>query len=156
MQHIKLLALDVDGVLTDGTLWFGAQGEELKRFHIHDGLGLKRLQKTGITIAIISGRFSLGVSRRMEELGISHIYQDCDDKLEIFKNLIKELAITPEEAAYVGDDLPDLPVLKVVGLSIAVANACPEVLAIAHWKTTKEGGKGAVREICDRLLALHN
>lgn len=152
MPNIKLLILDVDGVLTDGTIWLSAQGEELKRFHIHDGLGLKRIQNAGIIVAIISGRSSKSVSARMAELNIHHVYQGCADKVSVFEKLINELGIKPQEVAYMGDDLPDLPVMRLVGLSIAVANACPEVKNIAHWQTQKEGGMGAVREICDRLL----
>ncbi len=153
MSLIKCLILDVDGVLTDGTIWLNEQGTELKRFHIHDGLGIKRLQQAGITVAIISGRSSGSVTARMAELQVRHVYQGCADKLFIFNKLIKELGIESKEVAYMGDDLPDLPVMQVVGLSIAVANACPEVKAVAHWQTVKNGGEGAVREACERLLA---
>lgn len=151
-MNIKCLILDVDGVLTDGTIWLTEEGKELKRFHIQDGLGIKRLQSAGITVAIISGRSSGGVTARMAELKVTHVYQGCSDKLIVFNKLINELGITPSEVAYIGDDLPDLPVMQVVGLSIAVANACPEVKACSHWVTEKNGGDGAVREACDRLL----
>lgn len=152
-MSIKCLILDVDGVLTDGTIWLTEQGQELKRFHIHDGVGIKQLQKAGVTIAIISGRSSGSVSARMAELQVQHVYQGCANKLVVFNKLISELGLKPNEVAYMGDDLPDLPVMQVVGLSIAVANACPEVKAIAHWHTTKMGGDGAVREACERLIA---
>lgn len=150
---IKCLILDVDGVLTDGGIWLSAHGEEFKRFHIHDGVGIKRMQNAGITVAVISGRSSGSVSARMAELNVRHVYQGCSDKLSVFNKLIKELQIKPAEVAYIGDDLPDLPVMQVVGLSIAVANACPEVKAAAHWLTEKAGGSGAVREACDKILA---
>lgn len=152
MTAIKLLILDVDGVLTDGTIWLTTQGEEIKRFHTHDGVGLKRLQNAGVQIAVISGRASQSVSARMAELNITLVFQNCHDKMIVFENLINELNIKPQEVAYIGDDLPDLLVMRRVGLSIAVANACSEVKAIANWHTQKEGGMGAVREACDRLL----
>lgn len=151
-MDIKCLILDVDGVLTDGGIWITEQGVELKRFHIQDGLGIKRLQSAGIIVAIISGRQSACVTARMSELQVKYVYQGCADKLATFKLLLKELRLQPTEVAYMGDDLPDLPVMEVVGLSIAVANACPEVKAIARWHTIKNGGEGAVREICDRLI----
>jgi 3-deoxy-D-manno-octulosonate 8-phosphate phosphatase (KDO 8-P phosphatase) len=150
---IQCLILDVDGVLTDGGIWLTAQGEELKRFHVHDGVGIKRIQNAGITVAVISGRSSGSVSARMAELNVRHVYQGCADKLSVFNKLINELKIKPTEVAYIGDDLPDLPVMQIVGLGIAVANACPEVKAAAHWLTEKNGGFGAVREACDKILA---
>lgn len=153
MGVIKCLILDVDGVLTDGTIWLTEHGTELKRFHIHDGVGIKRLQNRGIIVAIISGRSSGSVTARMAELQVKHVYQGCADKLPVFNELIHQLGLQPAEVAYMGDDLPDLPVMERVGLSIAVANACPEVKAIADWHTEKSGGRGAVREACDRLLA---
>lgn len=153
MENIKLFILDVDGVLTDGTLWFSANGEELKRFHVHDGLGLQNLQRAGITVAIISGRVSLAVTRRMAELNITHVYQGCSEKEKAFNQLINKLGINPKETAYVGDDLPDITIMQKVGLGIAVANARPEVKAIAKWQSSLPGGMGAVREICDRLLS---
>ncbi len=153
-MNIKCLILDVDGVLTDGGVWLTDQGVELKRFHIHDGLGIKRIQSAGIEVAIISGRASLSVSLRMAELNVTHVYQGSQDKLKTFYDLIHQLNIKATEVAYMGDDLPDLPVMQVVGLSIAVANACAEVKAIAHWHTQKSGGDGAVREACERILAM--
>jgi len=149
----KCLILDVDGVLTDGSIWLTETGAELKRFHIHDGLGIKLLQQAGISVAIISGRSSPCVTARMAELEVQHVYQGCGDKLAVFQKLLNTLGILALETAYMGDDLPDIPVMQAVGLSIAVANARPEVKAVAHWLTEKNGGEGAVREICDRLLA---
>jgi 3-deoxy-D-manno-octulosonate 8-phosphate phosphatase (KDO 8-P phosphatase) len=153
-MRIKCLILDVDGVLTDGGVWLSDQGIEFKRFHIHDGLGIKRIQKAGIVVAILSGRSSPSVSLRMAELQVTHVYQGCGDKLQTFYQLLQELKIEQHEVAYIGDDLPDIAVMKIVGLSIAVANACPEVKAIAHWQTLKSGGDGAVREACERILAM--
>jgi 3-deoxy-D-manno-octulosonate 8-phosphate phosphatase (KDO 8-P phosphatase) len=153
MMPIKCLILDVDGVLTDGAIWLTEHGTELKRFHIHDGVGIKRLQNAGVIIAIISGRSSASVTARMAELQVRHVYQGCPDKLAVFNELIHQLGIKASETAYVGDDLPDLPVMRAAGLSIAVANACAEVKAAAQWHTEKTGGAGAVREVCDRLLA---
>src|SRR5579871_4152960 len=113
-MNIKCLILDVDGVLTDGGIWLTDQGIELKRFHIHDGLGIKRIQNSGISVAIISGRSSPSVSRRMAELQVTHVYQACQDKLQAFYHLIHELKIDASEVAYMGDDLPDIPVMQVV------------------------------------------
>jgi 3-deoxy-D-manno-octulosonate 8-phosphate phosphatase (KDO 8-P phosphatase) len=152
-MNIKCLILDVDGVLTNGVIWLTEQGMEFKAFHVHDGVGIKRLQNAGVTVAVISGRSSGSVTHRMAELQIQHVYQGCTDKLAVFYQLINKLGIKPTEVAYIGDDLPDLPVMQQVGLSIAVANACAEVKAAAHWRTEKRGGDGAVREACDRLLA---
>ena len=151
-MDIKCLILDVDGVLTDGSIWLNEQGQEFKQFYVQDGLGIQRLQRSGIPVAVISGRSSGSVTARMKELQVKYVYQGCFDKLQNFNLLIKELGIKPQEVAYMGDDLPDLPVMQLAGLSIAVANACPEVKAIAHWQTEKSGGHGAVREVCDRLL----
>lgn len=153
-MNIKCLILDVDGVLTDGGVWLTDQGIELKRFHIHDGLGIKRVQNAGIQVAILSGRYSPSVLVRMAELNVTHVYQGCQDKLKVFYQLLHELNIQAAQVAYMGDDLPDLPVMQVAGLSIAVANACAEVKAMAHWQTEKSGGDGAVREACERILAM--
>lgn len=153
-MNIKCLVLDVDGVLTDGSIWLTDQGIEFKQFHIHDGLGIKRVQDAGIEVAIISGRSSPSVSARMAELKVNHVYQGCQDKLKIFLDLIYKLNIKASEVAYIGDDLPDIPVMQKVGLSIAVANAQPEVKTIAHWHTQKSGGQGAVREACERILVM--
>lgn len=153
MAAIKLLILDVDGVLTDGKIWLSPTGEEHKNFHIHDGLGIKLLQQAGIPVAIITGRKSTALDARMRELNITHYYAGCADKRSAFQELLAALHLKPEETAYVGDDLPDLPVMQCVGLPIAVVNAVPEIKKIAQWITTKAGGEGAVREVCDSILA---
>lgn len=150
--RIKLVIFDVDGVLTDGRLYYGAGGEELKVFDVQDGFGLKRLQKAGVTIAIISGRDSAAVTRRMQDLGIEHVFQGDEQKLPIFERLLQKLGFTPEQTACVGDDLPDLPLLQKAGLAVAVANAMPVLKQAAHHVTTARGGRGAAREVCDLIL----
>ncbi len=154
MKHsIRLLVLDVDGVLTDGRLWYGANGEELKGFHVRDGLGIKAAMAAGITVAIISGRQSSAVSQRCRELGIRHLVQGCADKGAAFKALCAELGVDAAHVACVGDDTADLPMLSLAGLSIAVADAHPMVRAAATRVTALAGGHGAVREVCDWLVA---
>lgn len=150
--HIKLAIFDVDGVLTDGRLWYSEDGHELKSFHVHDGLGLKRLRANGIEVAIITARISHLVAKRMADLGIIHVYQGQEDKRACFDELLRALQLNAGECSYTGDDLPDLCVMSAVGLAIAVANAHPSVCAHAHWQTRREGGSGAVREVCDLLL----
>ncbi|GLQ88895.1 KdsC family phosphatase [Dyella flagellata] len=149
---IRLAAFDVDGTLTDGRLWYSESGHETKVFHVHDGLGLKRLQVHGIQVAIVSARISHPVALRAEELNIAHVYQGQSDKRECLRQMLEALELTPEQAAFVGDDLPDLPAMNLAGLAIAVANAHPWVAQRAHWQTRLGGGMGAVREVCDLLL----
>lgn len=155
-RKIKLLILDVDGVLTNGSFYFDANGVELKAFDIQDGLGLVLLEKSGITVAVISGRQSKGVEQRMAELSVKFVFQGQSHKLKIYEALLKELNLTPEEVACVGDDLPDLCMMSRTGLSVAVANAVDAVKNIAHWQTSRVGGNGAVREVCDLILASQN
>jgi len=149
---IKCLICDVDGVLTNGQIHMTADGQEIKSFYVHDGLGLKRLAQRNITIAIISSRRSPAVDARMAELGIEHVYQGQNDKGIAFQELLNTLKISAENVAYMGDDLADLSVMTQVGLSIAVANAVSAVKATAHYITEKKGGEGAVREISDLIL----
>ena len=148
-----MLVFDVDGVLTDGKLCYSEDGRELKFFHVHDGLGLKRLMANGIEVAVITARMSHMVTERTAELGIAHVYQGQESKLTCFEQLIHALKIEPEQVCYTGDDLPDLAVMLRVGLSVAVANAHPWVRERARWRTQLAGGTGAVREVCDLLLA---
>jgi 3-deoxy-D-manno-octulosonate 8-phosphate phosphatase (KDO 8-P phosphatase) len=150
---IRLLVLDVDGVLTDGRLFISASGEEFKVFHVRDGSGLVALQKAGVTVAIISGRDAEAVRRRAAELGIRHVRQGVSDKGAELDRLLAELGVTAEETACVGDDTPDAPMLRRAGLAIGVADAHPALLAAAHWVTKSNGGHGAVREVCDLLLS---
>lgn len=152
-KAIKLLILDVDGVLTDGKIYLSTSGESTTAFHIHDGLGLKRLQEIGITIAIISGRDNEAARIRLTSLGIKHIFLGENDKANRYLKLKETLNIAANQTAYAGDDLPDIPVMAQVGLPIAVNNAVSSVKAIAKWETTLPGGQGAVREICDFIYS---
>lgn len=151
--RVRLVVFDVDGVFTDGRLHYGPTGEELKVFHVHDGQGVKRLLRQGVAAAVISGRESAAVSRRMQDLGIAHVFQGDEDKLPLYERLLKQLGLVPEETACVGDDLPDLPLLERAGLAVAVANAQAQVRARAHYVTGAAGGMGAVREVCDLILS---
>lgn len=149
---IRLAVFDVDGTLTDGRLWYGEDGRETKVFHVHDGLGLKRLQANGVEVAIITARISHPVALRAEELDIAHVYQGQGDKRACLRELLDALKLAPEQAAFVGDDLPDLPPMHIAGLAVAVANAHAWVAQAAHWQTRKGGGMGAAREVCDLIL----
>ncbi|GGY33706.1 haloacid dehalogenase [Rhodanobacter panaciterrae] len=149
---IRLAVFDVDGTLTDGRLWYGEDGRETKVFHVHDGLGLKRLQANGVQVALITARISHPVALRAEELDIAHVYQGQGDKRACLQELLDALHLTTEQVAFVGDDLPDLPPMRIAGLAVAVANAHPWVAEAAHWQTTKGGGMGAAREVCDLIL----
>jgi len=153
---IRLLVLDVDGVLTDGSLPFDAKGGECKVFHVRDGYGLRRILETGIEVALISGRKSVPVIKRAKELGIRHVFLGVKDKLATLNELSDELAISHEYIACVGDDVPDLACMQSAGLAIAVADAHPDLDAVADWHTHLGGGKGAVREVCDLLLSAHS
>lgn len=150
--RIRLLALDVDGVLTDGRLYFDSQGNEIKVFFTADGLGMKAVQRCGIGLALITGRTSPMVSDRAAALGIEHVYQGRDDKLQAFMELLEATGMTEEEVCYAGDDWIDMPVLQRAGLAVTVPDADPVVKDVAHWVTTRAGGRGAVREICQLLL----
>jgi 3-deoxy-D-manno-octulosonate 8-phosphate phosphatase (KDO 8-P phosphatase) len=153
LRGVRLLVLDVDGVLTDGRLFYGPKGEVLKAFHVRDGYGIKRVANAGITVAIISGRKSAAVARRARELGIRHVTQGADDKLAALRKLAKAVRIPLTDCACVGDDSPDAPILEAAGLGIAVADAHPDALAAANLVTKRPGGHGAVREVCDWLVA---
>jgi len=151
-KNIKLIIFDVDGVLTDGSLYVTHSGEEIKAFNSLDGHGMKMLQKTGVIIAVITGRTSSIVTHRMKELGIEHVYQGARHKYPAFVELLEKLSITPEQTAYVGDDVVDLPVMNHVGLSIAVQDAHEFVVKHADWQTKTCGGKGAAREVCELIM----
>ena len=152
LSRVRMLVLDVDGVLTDGRLYYGARGEVLKAFNVKDGHGIKQVAAAGITVAIISGRKSAIVARRARELGIRHVNQGVSDKLAALTRLAKSRSLPLEHCACVGDDTPDAPMLNAAGLAIAVADAHRDALAVAHLVTTRAGGRGAVREVCDWLL----
>ncbi len=151
-KKIKLLICDVDGVLTDGGLYFDKNGDELKRFYVQDGHGLKSLMQYGIEVAIISARNTPSVEYRMKNLGIKHYYQGQDDKKIALQELIQKLKLNLEQVAYIGDDVIDLPVMTQVGFAIAVSNANEAIKPYAHYITLKQGGQGGVREVCDLLL----
>jgi 3-deoxy-D-manno-octulosonate 8-phosphate phosphatase (KDO 8-P phosphatase) len=152
-RHIRLLVLDVDGVLTDGRLYISPTGEELKVFHVRDGSGLVALQRAGVAVAIISGRDSAAVTRRAAELGIRHVRQGVADKAAELASLTRELGVAAAETACVGDDTPDLPMLQAAGLAIAVGDAHAALGPVVHWVTSAAGGRGAVREVCDLLIS---
>lgn len=151
-QDIKLVIFDVDGVLTNGCFYLDSHGAELKAFHTQDGLGFCLLQNIGITVAIISGRQSVAVTMRMQELGIKHVYQGQKNKLLAYQAIIHQLNLQDKQVACVGDDLPDLTIMQRAGLSIAVANAVQTVKKQADWVTKLAGGAGAAREVCDMIL----
>ncbi len=151
-QNIRLLILDVDGVLTDGRLYFDAKGETLKVFHVRDGHGIKLAQRAGLEIAFLSGRRSDAAYHRAKELGIVRFHEGVRDKVAVLEEIMAAMEIEASQVAAVGDDLVDLALMGRVGLAVAVADAVPEVLAAAHWTTTNPGGRGAVREVCDLLL----
>jgi 3-deoxy-D-manno-octulosonate 8-phosphate phosphatase (KDO 8-P phosphatase) len=150
--RVRLALFDVDGVLTDGSLYFTEDGHELKVFHAHDGHGLKMLDRAGIAVAIISARESSAVTRRARELGVKHLYQGVHDKVPAFERLCAELGVTPAECVYTGDDVVDLPIMMRCGLSVTVPNGHHTVKAAALWITDAPGGRGAVREVCDLIL----
>ena len=151
-ENIRLLICDVDGVMSDGLIYMGNQGEELKAFNVRDGYGIRCLITSGVEVAIITGRRAKLVEDRANTLGITHLYQGQSDKLNAYKELLKTLKCSPEQVAYIGDDLIDWPVMAEVGLSVAVADAHPLLIPKAHYVTQINGGRGAVREICDLIL----
>jgi 3-deoxy-D-manno-octulosonate 8-phosphate phosphatase (KDO 8-P phosphatase) len=152
LGRIALLVLDVDGVLTDGRLYFSARGEELKVFHVRDGHGIKLLLESGVQVAAVSGRRSAAVTVRMRELGVRHVVQACRDKVAALRSLASTLGIDPKHSACLVDDTPDLPLMTAVGFAAAVADAHPLVKSAAHWTAKAAGGAGAVRELCDAIL----
>lgn len=151
-KKIKLLCFDVDGVLTDGSLIVGDDGEEYKAFFSKDGLGMKMLQQTGVKIAVITARTSNVVIHRMENLGVKHIYQGQLEKLPAFEKILTELDLSAEQAAYVGDDVIDLPVMLKAGLAISVQDAHPLAIEHSHWQTPRNGGRGAARDVCELIM----
>ncbi len=152
MKPIKMFGMDVDGVLTDGGIYYGDGQLEIKRFHVQDGMGITLLRKAGIIPFVITARRSVATERRARELNIRETFQGVRDKLECLERLIRRYGFSSEEIAYIGDDLSDLEILKRVGLPLAVANAVEEVRNIAHYVTKRSGGNGAVREACEYVL----
>ncbi|PKG85281.1 3-deoxy-manno-octulosonate-8-phosphatase KdsC [Colwellia sp. 75C3] len=151
-QQIRLLVCDVDGVFSDGRIYLGNDGEELKAFHTKDGFGIKALGASGVDVAIITGRNSSIVANRMKALNVAHIIQGQEDKLPALIHLTQQLNIDLNEVAYIGDDVPDLPCIEAVGLGISVADGHPLVLLDADYTTFTRGGFGAVRETCDLIM----
>ncbi|KLN64022.1 MULTISPECIES: 3-deoxy-manno-octulosonate-8-phosphatase KdsC [Vibrio] len=155
-KEIKLLICDVDGVFSDGLIYMGNNGEELKTFHTRDGYGVKSLMNAGIEIAIITGRRSQIVENRMKALGIKLIYQGQDDKIKAYQDICTKLDIAPEQTGYIGDDLIDWPVMEQVALKVCVADGHPLLRRRANYVTSIRGGHGAVREVCDLILQARN
>jgi 3-deoxy-D-manno-octulosonate 8-phosphate phosphatase (KDO 8-P phosphatase) len=153
---ITLLMLDVDGVLTDGTIIYSDSGEEIKAFNVRDGHGLKLLMRAGIEVALLTARESKVVLHRARDLGIRDVYQKAIDKLAAYRGIIAEKGIEDKNVCFVGDDIIDIPVLRRVGFSAAVADAVPEVQKVVDYVTSQAGGKGAVREVCELLLKAQN
>ncbi len=151
-KNIKLFAMDVDGILSDGQIIYNSYEVETKAFFVQDGLGLQALKKFGMTLAVITGRSSLMVERRAKELGIHHVIQGRDDKFAQLSRLADELGLSLSECAYMGDDLPDLKAVKEAGFGVCVPNGCQETQLAADFITSKTGGHGAVREVCDFIL----
>ena len=152
-SKVKLLLLDVDGILTDGKLYYSNSGEEMKAFNTLDGHGIKMLIENGVEVGIITGRSSELLARRAAELGIKLLYQGQPNKMDAMRDALERSNCTPDQVAYVGDDFPDLPVMRIAGLGIAVANAHPDLAARAKMTTERSGGNGAVRETTDYLLS---
>ena len=151
-RRIRLLVLDVDGVLTDGGLYYGAGGESLQRFHVHDGAGIKAVMAAGIEVAVISARRTQAVTARMKELGVETVVQGEENKLEAVTEIAERMDIGLDAVACVGDDTTDVPMMRRAGLAIAVADARGPAVEAAHYRTSARGGHGAVREACDMLL----
>jgi 3-deoxy-D-manno-octulosonate 8-phosphate phosphatase (KDO 8-P phosphatase) len=154
--RVRLLLMDVDGVLTDGTFWHVPDGRgglaEIKSFDSQDGMGLQWLRRCGIQTGLISGRVSVATTERAQSAGMVHVYQGHLEKTPILEEILEKSGLTADEIAYVGDDIPDVVVMRRVGLAIAVANARPEVKAVAHFVTSDDGGRGAIRGVCELLL----
>jgi 3-deoxy-D-manno-octulosonate 8-phosphate phosphatase (KDO 8-P phosphatase) len=151
-RQVRLLLLDVDGVLTDGSITYISGGGEAKTFNTQDGLGIKLLQESGVAVGIITARTSEAVERRARDLQFAHVFQGKQDKLSVYESILKETGLRPPQTAYMGDDLMDLPLLNRVGFAAAPANAVAEIRQRVHYTTEHGGGKGAVREVCDLIL----
>lgn len=153
--RVRLACFDVDGVMTDGGLYYSDAGHEAKRFHVLDGLGLKLLLASGFEVAVITARDTKAVATRMRDLGIRHVFAGVEDKRACMLTLARTLGLEASQVAHVGDDLPDLGLMAAVGFAVTVANAHPRIAQVAHWQTARRGGDGAVREVCELILAAH-
>lgn len=156
MEGIRLLVLDVDGVLTDGRIYMDDQGKETKAYHVRDGYGIRLLMGAGIDVAIITGRLSKSAGHRAADLGIKNIFQGVSDKKAVCMKLLEEKGLAMDQVCFIGDDLQDLPLLKVVGLPVTVSDGVKEVCEAAKYITEKNGGCGAVREVCELILKAQN
>lgn len=154
IERVKILILDVDGVLTDGRLFYHDDGTEMKAFDVHDGHGIKMVQRAGIEVALISGRNAPAVDKRARDLGITAVFQDIKNKVPVFESLLEDRGLSPEDAAFVGDDVVDIPVMSKVGFSVAVAGSSEHVIPAAHYVTLAPGGRGAVREVAELIIAV--
>lgn len=152
-RRLELAVFDIDGVFTDGRLYYGPGGESLKVFNVRDGHGIKSLQRAGIAVAVITGRNSEMAKARMRDLGVEHLVQGREDKDAALDELLASLGLSPEVTAYMGDDVMDIPAMRKVALALTVQDAHPDVIPVAHWRSRNPGGRGAVREACDLLLA---
>ena len=153
---IRLALFDVDGIMTDGRLWYLPDGQEIKCFHVHDGMGIKLLQQHGIQTGIVSARGGPALQKRIEQLGIEYSYLEQRDKLTALHDVMTKCQIAPEHISFMGDDLADKAVMQAVGYAITVANAVPDIKAIADFETTRSGGQGAVREAAQHILHLNS
>ena len=151
-KKIKLLVMDVDGVLTDGRIIYANSGDQLKFFDVTDGMGLSLFSRAGLKTAILTAKKSKIVSKRSKDMHIDRVYQDALRKAEVFEKILVDFRVSPEEVCYIGDDVVDIPVLKKVGLAVSVPNAVPEVKKEVHYITKRKGGRGAVREVIDMIL----
>lgn len=151
-RQVKLLLLDVDGVLTDGSITYLSGGGEAKTFNTQDGLGIRLLQESGVAVGIITARTSEAVERRARDLQFAHVFQGKQDKLIVYETILKQTGLRPPQTAYMGDDLMDLPILNRVGFAVAPANAVAEIRGRVHYTTEHSGGRGAVREVCDLIM----
>ena len=154
-QKVRLFVFDVDGVLTDGSLYVFADGEQVRKMNIKDGFALQLAVKKAYRMLVISGSFSEGVARRLEKLGISDVFMQVGDKKQLLQNYIAEKGISAEQVLFMGDDIPDYAVMKIVGLACAPANAAPEIKSVAHYVATKSGGEGCVREVIEKVLKIN-
>lgn len=153
LKNIKALLIDVDGILTDGTLWWHSPGEWRRTFNIYDGYGIKALIQNGYTVAIVTGSNSEDIRERQIKLGIHYLYEGAENKVPCYEDFLQKTNFKDSEVAYIGDDLPDVPILKRVGFSATVPTAMDAAKKVASYITKKEGGRGAVRELCDMLMA---
>lgn len=153
-QGVRCIVLDIDGVMTNGMLYLGPEGAEYKAVSVRDGLGIKRLLQKGIQVAVISGRPAPSIEARLRSLGVEHLWMGTEDKIPAFNALIDILKLASRQIAVMGDDIPDLPLMKQAGLALTVADAHPQVLDTAHWRSRYAGGCGAIREASDLIIAL--